>query len=114
MDSYYKDRIYKNLKAFIQQQESVRKGWDDEVQKNYYHQHLSPIISSTAKYADMVDNFLDQLERSKREIDALVGDVFPFYSGTPNERGDITGKSYAIKDNINFINLEYFKNQFSK
>ena len=81
---HYKDRINRTVRAFIDAQTEARKGWDDDVQKHYYHYYLEPMVSDAVKYDKMVDDLLDILYASKQKIDALVGDVKAFKADIQN------------------------------
>ncbi len=106
----YKDEIFKLLKKFDYEREQHIHGWNDDNQKKFYQQHLDPMVPNTVKYIEKVDELLDLLSRSKNEIDSLVGLATPFYAGTPHERGDRVGETYAQKDNVTFIPTNNFNN----
>lgn len=101
--------IFDLLKSYQEQIENAKKGWADEQQKKYYGKELLPIDTSTPDYIYNVDEYIDLLYSSLREIRSLVGSKF-IYSGTPNERGDRVGGKSSIIDNINIIFNSYLKN----
>lgn len=108
--SSYKDNIFNLLKKFDHEREQHIHGWNDANQKQFYQKYLDPIVPDTVKYINMVDDFLDLLVRSKNEIDSLVGSLRLFYSGTPHERGDRAGETYALKDNVKIISTDFNDN----
>lgn len=108
--SRYKDRVFSILKDFDSKRNAIKKGWNDDNQKKFYQNHLDPIVPSTVRYINMLDEVYEILARGKSEIDSLVGLPTPFYSGTPHDRGDRVGGSYAVKDNVDFINSLYLSN----
>lgn len=108
--SRYKDKVFSILKDFDRKRNAIIKGWNDDNQKKFYQNHLDPIVNITDRYIKMLDEVYDMLARSESEIDSLVGLPTPFYSGTPHDRGDRVGGSYAVKDNIDLINTIYLSN----
>jgi len=70
----YKDEINKAVRNFVDVQTESYKGWNDDVQKYFYHHYLETIVTDAVKYGQKADELLDIFSRSKQQIDALLGD----------------------------------------
>ena len=106
MSKFYIGTMRVLLKMLKQQEEQTQKNWNDSVQKRFYSQFLDKYEMDTLQYVSRLDDFLDLLERSRREIGDLVGDEIPAYGGSAHERGDRAGgTSSRLEQNPAILNL---------
>jgi hypothetical protein len=105
MSKFYTGEMRVLLKMLKQQEEQTKKNWNDPVQKRFYGQFLDKYETDTLQYAGRLDDFLDLLERSRREIADLVGEEIPAYGGSAHERGDrVDGTSSGLEQNPAILN----------
>lgn len=107
----FKEKIRQLYSSFKAAQDNAANGWDDDNKKRFYGQYLEPMENDAKRYADKLDEYVKMLERSKREIDAMLSESSSqHFGGSPNERGDRAGgKSSQYENNPNFANT-FFNN----
>lgn len=77
MGVYY-DRVCAMRSSFLLSMSEARKGWNDDVQKNFYANSVEPIDRDSMKYASLAEEYIEKLGETKRLIDQLVSSpVFP-------------------------------------
>lgn len=74
MENYY-DRICMLRGSFLLSISDARKGWSDDVQKNYYAHYLEPIGNDSKTYASAAKKYLEKLADTKAKIDRLVNPI---------------------------------------
>lgn len=71
MGNYY-DQICKLRSSFLNFISDARKGWNDDVQKNYYAHYLEQIDNDSKTYASEVKEYMEKLDETKSKIERLV------------------------------------------
>ncbi len=71
MGNYY-DQICKLRSSFLNFISDARKGWNDDVQKNYYAHYLEQIDKDSKTYAWEVKEYMEKLAETRLKIDRLV------------------------------------------
>ena len=74
MENYY-DQICKLQSSFLNSISDARKGWNDDVQKNYYAHYLELIDKDSKTYASEVKEYMEKLDETRFKIERLVNPI---------------------------------------